>query len=294
MNEINSESMPNNIEPEALPAENEPVIDSPGIADAGNQTEPEDEMPSEKSESSDLVSVSDKEESDMTENTEESEETNPPIAEKIIEDEVEQIEEEEQKETKEILDLEQLRIVLDESNNRVLAEIAKINSSINDINARVSTLRKLADMHENIENNLNSQIDEYKENFYKRAVKHILVDFFDIQEHINFNALNSSDDDTKKMLLGYVKKFSKVFKRYGVYVETVLEGDKYDPRIHEPVKAESTDDKSLDETITKVRKTLVYSIDGKVVERVRVNVYQYCEPVSDTLSDETDESSIII
>ncbi|MCM1508020.1 MAG: hypothetical protein NC177_12945 [Ruminococcus flavefaciens] len=47
----------------------------------------------------------------------------------------------------------------------------------------------------------------------------------------------------------------------------------------------------MDKAIERTRATLVYSIDGKVVERASVNVYQYHEPVKEQIA-ETVESTV--
>lgn len=286
MNEINSEARPDCIEMETSQTEYEPVIEPPEV---GPTTESEDEFYSEKPEVSESASIPNEEENINAGCTDNLEETEPPIADKIIEGDVEQIEKEIRNEAESALNAEQLRIALAESINTLLTEIGKVNSSIADVNARVSTLRKLADMHEEIENNLNTQINEYKDNLYRRIVNPILVEFFDIQEDMNLDAL-SADYDTKKLLLDYVQAISKVFKHYGVEVENVSEGDTYNPRIHKPVKTVPTDNIGLDKTIARTRKTLVHSIDGKVIERAYVNVYQYREPVSEPLSEGTEKS----
>lgn len=290
MNEINSETRPEGIEMEAMPTEYEPVIVPPEVTEVTDATESIDEkVVSATLDSTEVPSVSNEIVDSNAEKVVELEQSESPIADKIIEGETSQIELETQYESEHILNEEQLRIALAESNKVLLSEIGKISSTISDVNGRVSTLRKLADMHEEIENKLNTQINEYKDNLYRRIVNPILVEFFDIQEDMNLDAL-SADDDTKKMLLNYVQAISKVFKHYGVEVENISEGDTYDSRIHKPVKTVSTDNIGLDKTIARTRKTLVHSIDGKVIERACVNVYQYSEPVLESSKEETEES----
>lgn len=290
MNEVNFEAKPDNIEIEAVTTEYEPVIVPPEVTETTDiiESTAEEKVPVTLNDS-DLSSIQNEiidtdAEDNIAQNL-----CDSPIADKVIEDETLQTELETQHEAERILNEEQLRVALVESNNVVLAEIGKIKSSICDVDARISTLRKLADMHEEIENNLNTQINEYKDNLYRRIVNPILVEFFDIQEDMNLDAFGANDE-TKNLLLDYVKAISKVFKHYGVEVETVSVGDKYDPRIHKPVKTVPTDDISLDKTIAKTRKTLVHSIDGKIVERACVNVYQYREPILGALMEETEKT----
>lgn len=170
------------------------------------------------------------------------------------------------------------------ANEPVLSEVTEIRQILRDMNARVSSLRKLADMHQEIENNLNNQINEYKDNLYRRIVNPILVEFFDVQEDMNIEAQDASEE-TAKILTEYVAMITKIFKHYGVTVETVEVGDVYDSRIHNPVKAIPTNEQALDKTIAKTRKSLVHSIDGKVVERASVHVYQYREEKSQETSE---------
>lgn len=172
---------------------------------------------------------------------------------------------------------EELSQLLDAGNASVLQEVQSIHTTLNDLLARVSKLRKLADMHEEVETNLNNQLNDYKNNFYRRIVNPILVEFFDIQEEIQQDLL-TADEKTAEMLGDYVDMMSRTFKHYGVQIEQVNVGDAYDPRIHQPVKAVETDRPELDKTIAKTRKALVHSIDGKVEERARVHVYQYKAP----------------
>lgn len=172
---------------------------------------------------------------------------------------------------------EELSQMLDAGNASVLQEVQSIHTTLNDLLARVSKLRKLADMHEEVETNLNNQLNDYKNNFYRRIVNPILVEFFDIQEEIQQDLL-TADEKTAEMLGDYVDMMSRTFKHYGVQIEQVNVGDAYDPRIHQPVKAVETDRPELDKTIAKTRKALVHSIDGKVEERARVHVYQYKAP----------------
>lgn len=187
------------------------------------------------------------------------------------------------------LTAEQISAVINDANASVLNKIEKIGSDIKDINSRISQLRKLADLHQDIENNMNNQINEYKENLYRRIVNPILVEFFDIQEDMNAEANNNANEETAKLFEEYVEMITRVFKHYGVCVEKINVGDKYDSRIHKPVKAVPTSDKSLDMTIAKTRKTLVHSIDGKVVERAVVFVYQYQEEKKEQTESEQTE-----
>jgi molecular chaperone GrpE (heat shock protein) len=153
-------------------------------------------------------------------------------------------------------------------------ELSGIRSKMAEMDARVSSLRRLADMHQDIEKKLNDEINEYKDNFYRRIVNPILVEFFEIQEDMHADAL-SADESAAALLNGHVDAITRTLRHYGVTVETVSVGDLYDPRIHKPVRAIPTDDAALDKKIAKTRQTLVHFIDGKIVERAQVQVYQY-------------------
>lgn len=142
------------------------------------------------------------------------------------------------------------------ANEPVLSEVTEIRQILRDMSARVSSLRKLADMHQEIENSLNNQINEYKDNLYRRIVNPILVEFFDVQEDMNIEAQDASEE-TARILMEYVAMITKIFKHYGVTVETVKVGDTYDSRIHNPVKAIPTNEQALDKTIAKDRKSVV-------------------------------------
>lgn len=173
---------------------------------------------------------------------------------------------------------EQLTAILNESNEAVLMGVTALGGQLRDINARVSSLRKLADLHEGIENDLNNQINSYKDNFYRRIVNPILMEIFDVQEYMNSD-IPTSSEETAKALQEYVDMLSKVLKHYGVTVETVSVGDTYDVKLHKPVKAIPTTDATLDKKVAKTRKTLIYFIDGQLVERAPVQVYQYTNTV---------------
>ncbi|MBR5372741.1 MAG: hypothetical protein IK130_11075 [Oscillospiraceae bacterium] len=153
-------------------------------------------------------------------------------------------------------------------------EFSKVRTKLTDMDARISSLRRLADMHQDIEKKLNDEINEYKDNFYRRIVNPILVEFFEIQEDMHADAL-SADESAAALLNGHVDAITRTLRHYGVTVETVSVGDTYDPRLHKPVKAIPTEDPALDKTIAKTRQTLVHFIDGKIVERAQVQVYQY-------------------
>ena len=88
---------------------------------------------------------------------------------------------------------EELSQLLDAGNASVLQEVQSIHTTLNDLLARVSKLRKLADMHEEVETNLNNQLNDYKNNFYRRIVNPILVEFFDIQEEIQQDLLTADE-----------------------------------------------------------------------------------------------------
>lgn len=158
-------------------------------------------------------------------------------------------------------------------------EFSKVRSKLNEMDARVSSLRRLADMHQDIEKKLNDEINEYKDNFYRRIVNPILVEFFEIQEDMHADALGA-DEAAAKQIMEYVDAITRTLRHYGVTVETVSVGDAYDPVMHKPVRAVPTDDPSLDKTIAKTRQTLVHFIDGKIVERAQVQVYQYVQPAA--------------
>ena len=153
-------------------------------------------------------------------------------------------------------------------------ELSGIRSKLTEMDARVSSLRRLADMHQDIEKKLNDEINEYKDNFYRRIVNPILVEFFEIQEDMHADAL-SADESAAALLNSHVDAITRTLRHYGVTVETVSVGDTYDPRIHKPVRAVPTEDPALDKTIAKTRQTLVHFIDGKIVERAQVQVYQF-------------------
>jgi len=155
-------------------------------------------------------------------------------------------------------------------------ELSEIRLILKDMNARISSLRKLADMHQEIERNLNEEINQHKDNLYRRIVNPILIELFDIQEDMNAEA-NDAGEEAAKILKEYISMLTKVFKHYGVTVKDIAVGDAYDSSIHNPVKAVPTNDKSLDKTIFKTRKTMVHFIDDKIVERSNVHVYQYVE-----------------
>lgn len=247
-----------------------PEVEAPSVS----EIEPEAETPSE---------------SESGTESEQKEET-PAVSEPEVKEVTESDAEECANISQNCITAEQMAAVLEDANKPVLSEISAINSSLKDINARVLSLRKLADMHQEIENNLNNQINEYKENLYRRIVNPILVEFFDFQEDMNSEAIGASEE-TAKILTEYVNIITNILKHYGVTVETVSVGDMYDTRIHKPAKVVQTDDKSLDRTIARTRKTLVHSIDGKIVERANVHVYQYQESKVQPTAEEPAETS---
>jgi len=161
----------------------------------------------------------------------------------------------------------------------VTEEFAKMRTKLTEMDARVSSLRRLADMHQDIEKKLNDEINEYKDNFYRRIVNPILVEFFEIQEDMHADALKA-EESAAKQIMEYVDAITRTLRHYGVTVETVSVGDVYDPQLHKPVRAVQTDDPALDKTIAKTRQTLVHFIDGKIVERAQVQVYQYVQPAA--------------
>ncbi len=202
-----------------------------------------------------------------------------PEAEKVIEEEVRKKLPQSDNGSPIGITQEQLTAILNESNEAVLMSVTALGGQLRDINARVSSLRKLADLHEGIENDLNNQINSYKDNFYRRIVNPILMEIFDVQEYMNSD-IPTSSEETAKALQEYVDMLTKVLKHYGVTVETVSVGDTYDVKLHKPVKAIPTTDTSLDKKIAKTRKTLIYFIDGQLVERAPVQVYQYTNAVA--------------
>ena len=163
----------------------------------------------------------------------------------------------------------------------VMGEFDKLRTKMSDVDARVSSLRRLADMHQDIEKKLNDELNEYKDNFYRRIVNPILVEFFEIQEDMHADAM-TAEESAAKQILEYVDAISRTLKHYGVTVETVAVGDTYDPALHKPVRAVPTDDPALDKTVAKTRQTLVHFIDGKIVERAQVQVYQYTPAAPET------------
>lgn len=174
---------------------------------------------------------------------------------------------------------EQLKAMLLDSSKPVLDKITSLSSQLLDLSSKVSSLRKLADMHEGIENDLNNQINSYKDNFYRRIVNPILVEIFDIQECMNADIANASEE-TAKLLIDYVEMLTKALQHYGVTVEKVSIGDTYNAKIHKPTKAVPTTDATLDKTVARTRKTLIHYIDGQLVERAPVQVYQFTETTS--------------
>lgn len=201
-----------------------------------------------------------------------------PVAEQVIEDEIRRNQSSQVETIMAGFTEEQLNALLQSSNKPILDKISALGAQLTDVSARVSSLRKLADMHEGIENDLNNQINSYKENFYRRIVNPILMEIFDVQEYMNSD-IASATEETAKILTDYVEMLTKTLQHYGVTVEKVSVGDSYDVRIHKPTKAVPTTDASLDKTIARTRKTLIHYIDGQLVERAPVQVYQFTEAV---------------
>lgn len=183
--------------------------------------------------------------------------------------------------------IEKINDLLSNSSEAVNKELQLINDKLNTLDIRVSKLRKLADMHEAIETDLNAQINRYKDNFYRRIVNPILMEIFDLQEDMCQDR-SLSGDGSENILDEYIDTITLILAHYGVEVRYVKEGDTYDPAVHKPLKAVPTDDRSLDMIICKVKKRIVHYIDGEIVERAGVFVYQYKEPEAQASSDDAE------
>lgn len=182
--------------------------------------------------------------------------------------------------------LQEISEMLDNTRVSVEQELQEISGKLNTVETRVNSLRKLADMHEAIETELNTQINQYKDNFYRRIVSPILMEIFDLQEDM-CQERSSYEDDSENILDEYIDSITSILRHYGVKVQFVKEGDVYDSAVHKPLRAVQTDDKSLDMTICKVKKRTIHYIDDKIVERAGVFVYQYKEQKN----EETDNNS---
>lgn len=199
-----------------------------------------------------------------------------PLEEEVIEEEVRRTQCDQVDAMSIGLTEEQLNAIIQNAHKPILEQVSALGTQLSDVSARVSSLRKLADMHEEIENDLNNQLNSYKENFYRRIVNPILMEIFDVQECMNSD-IASVSEETAKLLTDYIGMLTKTLQHYGVTVEKVSVGDPYDVKIHKPTKAVPTTDATLDKTIARTRKTLIHYIDGQLVERAPVQVYQFTE-----------------
>jgi molecular chaperone GrpE len=119
---------------------------------------------------------------------------------------------------------------------------------------------------------------------YSEAVRErILTRFLSVIDSFNMAFANKEawekvDENWRKGIEYIYSQMNTVFEEYGVRVIGV-EGEIFDPNIHQSIELVPTEKKELDHKISQVIQK-GYKLGDRVIRAARVNVYEYREPAN--------------
>lgn len=126
--------------------------------------------------------------------------------------------------------------------------------------------------------NYKKEEDARKAMFSESMREHILSRFLSVMDSFNMAFQNKEawekvDASWRKGVEYIYSQMNGIFEEYGVK-SVGVEGEKFDPNIHESIDMVETDDKGSDHKIAKVIQQ-GYKLGERVIRPARVNVYEY-------------------
>jgi molecular chaperone GrpE len=126
--------------------------------------------------------------------------------------------------------------------------------------------------------NFRKQEDDRKANYSESLREHILTRFLTVADSFNMAFANKEawekvDENWRKGVEYIYSQMNSVFEEHGVK-ELGIEGESFDPNIHQSMEMVPTDKKELDHKVAKVIQR-GYKLGLRVLRPAKVNVYDF-------------------
>lgn len=159
-------------------------------------------------------------------------------------------------------------------------KLEEISSSIKQLTSQVLKTNNSISMHETIEDNLNKELQQYKNDFYSSLSVPFLQQFISLHKEMEKEMQgcikDNSDghlDEAVDILDYYLKKIEGSLINCGVEARHPESGEKYDPLTQIIVNIIETDDQGKNEIIESA-KSNSYIYNGKTLAPAKVAVYK--------------------
>ena len=164
------------------------------------------------------------------------------------------------------------------------SQIELLSERIDKLSSQVNAANKAIAVHEEIERNLNSELQRYKNDFYDKLSTPFLMQliglYIDISDEISEISEEYESDPEKAFLktqldsLGYYADSVKgALINNGVEIKTPETGSSYDYKEQRISKTVPTDDETLRDCIAQARSD-AFVYNGKVLRPAKVVVYK--------------------
>ncbi|MCR5123004.1 MAG: nucleotide exchange factor GrpE [Ruminococcus sp.] len=173
---------------------------------------------------------------------------------------------------------------LDELRGDLLGKLVELEEDIHTVNVQLTAANRAVAVHEEIERNLNSELQKYKNEFYDKLASPFLMQFIglyiDMTEELDELRTEKENAPDSEFLKAYIKSLEYyadsvrgVLTNNSVEIRTPAPGDKYDYLEHRISKTVPAEDPALRDCIASV-KSSAFVYNGKVLRPAKVAVYK--------------------
>lgn len=165
-----------------------------------------------------------------------------------------------------------------------LSYISALSSEVEELSSQVAAGNRAIAVHEQIENNLNTELQRYKNDFYDKLASPFLMQFIGLYmditeecEELEEELEKAPDNDFLKMHLKSLRYYADSVRgaltNNGVEIKTPEPGSKYDYKEQRISKTVPADDPELRDCIASVRSS-AFIYNGKILRPAKVVVYK--------------------
>jgi molecular chaperone GrpE len=131
--------------------------------------------------------------------------------------------------------------------------------------------------------NYRKQEEDRRINFSESVRERILSRFLTVLDSFNMAFTNKEawekvDDSWRKGVEYIYNQMNTIFEEYGIK-EVGVEGEDFDPNIHQSIDVVETDKKEMEHKVANVIQK-GYKLGDRVIRAARVNVFEYHEPAN--------------
>ena len=165
-----------------------------------------------------------------------------------------------------------------------LSYISALSSEVEELSSKVTAGNRAIAVHEQIENNLNTELQKYKNDFYDKLASPFLMQFIGLymditeeMEELEEELTKDPDNEFLKMHLKslgyYADSVRGALTNNGVEIKTPEPGSKYDYKEQRISKTVPADAPELRDCIASVRSS-AFIYNGKILRPAKVVVYK--------------------